>query len=154
MFVLDHKQRATWAKSEQKSIFPQEKCTKNPPQTLPLSSGVNSGHDAVSQLFYRMTSCAEDTLSSLATGPRFVETWGMTAWGGYVTREKRVRLCGAKTQQGLVAWCKPCSPGWKSHPLIKGWGVGCSLLWLIPATISCTSWCSLLWKCNEPFLPF
>jgi hypothetical protein len=57
--------------------------------------------------------------SSLATGPRFVETWGVTAGGGYVTREKRESLCVAKTQQGLVAWCKPCSPGWKSCPSIR-----------------------------------
>ncbi len=64
--------------------------------------------------------------SSLTTGPRFIETWGMTAGGRYMTREKRVSLCGTKSQQGLVAWCKPCFPGWKVAHWLEGsleWGV-------------------------------
>jgi hypothetical protein len=53
--------------------------------------------------------------STLATGPRFVQTPAMTALGGYVTGKKRASLCGAKTQQGYKS-AKPCSPGRQSRP--------------------------------------
>ncbi len=67
---------------------------------------------------------------------------------------KRVIVCVVPKLQGLVFQCKPCSPGRKSRPLVKGWEVGCLLLWLFfPAVTSCTSWCSLLWKWNERARP-
>ncbi len=58
--------------------------------------------------------------SSLATGPRFVETQAMTTLGGYVTG-KRGQVCVVpKTQQGYSLVQSPAPQGEKVTHWLKG----------------------------------
>ena len=61
---------------------------------------MGGGREAMANDTHGVDVCKNRELSSLTTGPRFVETPAMTALGGYVTGTRGTSLCGAKTQQG------------------------------------------------------